>query len=563
MKILMLTRFRPLALFGAFSVLFVVAASVFAQGTSPAAPPPPPPYRIAYQLSMPRPESHLFEVRVEVETTAAAPAEAIEFQMPKWSPGRYAVFDFAKNVQEFVASSGVCPPATAKCERGPALPVTRVDTQTWAVPTRGASQLTVTYKVFADDLSGTFSQLDERHANFNGGSIFAYVVGHKPDPVTLRIEPPTGWRVVNGWTEGPDQREWRFANYDLLIDTPTEIAPNWTVNEFDVDGKSYRVVVHSFGAEGGRRDRFARDVERIVRAELKMWGRPEFDSYTFLLHFGHGGRGDGMEHLNSTQIVTPRALGDQQGYEDALDTVAHEFFHVWNVKRLRPAELGPWDFTRPLNTRSLWIAEGVTNYYGHLMQRRAGLWNDERLYRVLAGQIGQIENAPGSRLTSAEESSLLAPFLDGAPHAQETNLEQTAFSYYDKGETLGLVLDLLIRGRTDGRRSLDDVLRRMYAEFYTGSSNASYYLRGRGYTGDDFARAVSEAAGADFTEFFARHVRGTAPPPYEEALAQVGLKLVRTEAKSVAGSPRFEYRIEELEDAPREARERRSAWLKG
>ncbi|MGI8997584.1 MAG: M61 family metallopeptidase [Pyrinomonadaceae bacterium] len=517
------------------------------------------PYRIAYQLSMPRPATHLFEVQIEIETPA--PVAAIDVQMPKWSPGRYAVYDFAKNVQEFNAASGVCPPV-AKCERGPSLPITRVDTQTWSIQTRGATGVTVAYKVFADDLSGTFSQLDERHANYNGASVFAYVVGHKPDPVTLRIEPPPGWRVVNGWTEQTDQREWRFPNYDLLIDTPTEIAPNWTLDEFTVDGKSYRVVIHSFADERGQRKSLVRDIEKIVRAEIAMWGQPELDSYTFLMHFGDEKSGDGMEHLTSTQIITPGALGDQQGYEDALDTAAHEFFHVWNVKRLRPVELGPWDFTRPLNTRSLWIAEGITNYYGHLMQRRAGLWRDEHLYRALAGQIAAIENAPGSRLMSAEESSLLAPFIDGAPHAQETNLRQTTISYYIKGETLGLVLDLLIRGKTNGGRSLDDVLRRMYEEFYLQSSNSSYYLRGRGFTTDDFMRAASEVAGMDFTDFFARHVRGVEPPPYDEALAQVGLKIVKGEASSANQAGRA-YRIEELKEASTPARERRRAWLRG
>jgi predicted metalloprotease with PDZ domain len=301
-----------------------------------------------------------------------------------------------------------------------------------------------------------------------------------------------------------------------------------------------------------------------VRAEIAMWGAPEFDSYTFIFHFDPTApRGDGMEHLTSTQIISRRALGDRGVLEDALDTAAHEFFHVWNVKRLRPVELGPWDFTRPLATRSLWIAEGVTNYYGHLMQRRAGLWGDARLYAELAAGIATVENAPGSRHLSAEEASLIAPFIDRAAHYQRTNLPQTTYSYYDKGETLGLTLDLLIRARTRGAKSLDDVLRRMYEEFYLKSPAATYYLRGRGYTGDDFARAVSEVAGADFSDFFARHVRSTDRPPYEDALAGVGLRLVPTPAKDGQGRARDEYRIEEVGEATAEARRLREAWLTG
>jgi predicted metalloprotease with PDZ domain len=489
---------------------------------------------ISYHLSMSRPASHLFEVSIEVEK-AGSGADVLDFQMPRWTPGRYAVFDFAKNVQEVRAVAGICPP-DAQCKRSP-LAVARVDDQTWRVETHGNQNVTLSYKVFGDDLSGTFSQLDERHANYNGGSVFMYIVGHKHDPVSLRIDPPARWRIINGRMDKMEQREWRFPNYDLLVDTPTEIAPDWTVDEFKVDGKTYRVVVHSFGSENGRRASLVRDIEKIVRAETAMWGVPDFESYTFLIHFAADDRsGDGMEHLTSTQIIEPGALSEPDAYEGALDTAAHEFFHVWNVKRLRPAEFGPWDFTRPANTRSLWIAEGITNYYGHLMMRRAGLWTDARLLERLGEQISQIENAQGSHLMSAEESSLSAPFLDGSAHEQRTNLANTSISYYTKGEVLGIVLDLLIRRETRGRASLDDVMRRMYEEFYVRSPNANYYLRGRGYTGEDFERAASAVAGTDLHDFFVRYVRETDSPPYDEAFAAVGLRLVREPAREPYGA---------------------------
>jgi len=489
---------------------------------------------VTYRLSMSRPVSHLFEVVIEVELPKDATAKSLDFQMPKWSPGRYAVFDFAKNVQEFQALGGICPPAGLKCVQ-PDFPVSRVDDQTWRVATMNTHSLTIRYKVFGNDLSGTFSQLDPRHANYNGGSIFMYVVNHKPDPVKLVIEPPSGWRAVNGRMEQrdrADQREWHFPNYDLLIDTPTEIAPDWTENQFQVDGKRYHVIVHSFGDEGGKRPALVRDIEKIVRAETAMWGPPEFDSYTFLIHFAADDTsGDGMEHLTSTQIIEPGALGEAGVYGQTLDTVAHEFFHVWNVKRLRPMELGPWDFTRPVNTRSLWIAEGITNYYGHLMRRRAGLWDDTALLRRESETITGIENAPGSQLMSAEDSSLSAPFLDDAPHAQRTNLANTSVSYYPKGELIGLVLDLIIRGKTNGKASLDDVMRRMYDDFYLKSPNASYYLRGRGYTTEDFERVVSEVSGSDMSDFFRRYVRAVETLPYDEAFAFLGLHLARVQAR--------------------------------
>ncbi|MEA2206067.1 MAG: hypothetical protein QOE77_2843 [Blastocatellia bacterium] len=482
---------------------------------------------ISYRLGMSHPNTHLFEVSIEVETGQDFAGGAIDFQMPKWSPGRYAVFDFAKNVQEFRGSSGLCPRTPLKCSL-PDATVTRVDDQTWRVATQNTHNLTVSYKVYADDLSGTFSQLNARHANFNGGCIFMYLVGHKQDRVKLAIEPPAGWRITNASSAGPDQHEWQFANYDILIDTPTEIAPDWTEDDFKVDGKLYRVVVHSLGNEGGKRAALVKDLEKIVRAETAMWGPPEFDSYTFLLHFaGDGKSGDGMEHLTSTQIIMPGLLVEPGTYVEMLDAAAHEFFHVWNVKRLRPLELGPWDFTRPANTRGLWIAEGFTNYYGHLMQRRAGLWDDSQFLSCESDTITSVENAPGSRLMSAEESSLSAPFLDDAPHAQQHNLTNTSISYYPKGELLGFVLDLLMRGKTHGKASLDDVMRHMYDEFYLRSPAASYYLRGRGYSNEDFERAIAAISGIDAGDFFKRYVRGVEVPPYDEALAQVGLKLSR------------------------------------
>jgi predicted metalloprotease with PDZ domain len=510
----------------AFLSLLLLVTSVAALGQDQ-------PLRIKYWLAMSHPNSHLFEVNIEVEVPSDAKLESLDFQMPRWSPGRYAVFDFAKNVQEFQAAAGICPPKS-RCDMA-MRPVTRVDDQTWRVPFMNSQSLTITYKVFGNDLSGTFSELDSRHANFNGGCIFMYVVNHKQDPVSLSINPPKGWRIVNGRSAREDQSEWQFPNWDIMTDTPTEIAPDWTEDDFKVDGQQYHVVVHSLGNEGGKRPALVRDIEKIVQTETAMWGAPEFESYTFLIHFAADGHSnDGMEHLTSTQIIEPGALADPGMYEDALDAIAHEFFHAWNVKRLRPIELGPWDFTRPPNTRGLWIAEGITNYYGHLIQRRAGLWTDAKLLSTLSQQITEVENSPGSRLMSAEESSLSAPFIDDAPHAQQTNLANTSISYYPKGEVLGLVLDLLIRGKTGGRASLDDAMRRMYEEFYLKSPNATYYLRGRGYRPEDFERIVSQVAGADMSDFFKRYVRGVESPPYEEAIAQVGLRLVREPRQPVA-----------------------------
>jgi predicted metalloprotease with PDZ domain len=251
--------------------------------------------RIAYRLAMPRPASHLFHVTIDVETPPGTVPPSVDFQIPRWQPGRYSVADFAANVQEFSAHSG-----------NAALEFEKTDDQTWRVFTGGSRRLTVEYKMFGNDLSGTYAQLDVTHASFTGGELFMYPVGHKQDAVELQMEVPEGWRVINGSSETPGQSVWRYPNYELLIDNPTEVGPDWTLDTFDVDGKNYRVVVHSRASEGGHRPELVRDIEKVVRAAVAMWGPPDFDRYTFLIHYAADGVSwDGMEHLNSTQIVEP------------------------------------------------------------------------------------------------------------------------------------------------------------------------------------------------------------------------------------------------------------------
>jgi predicted metalloprotease with PDZ domain len=361
-----------------------------------------------------------------------------------------------------------------------------------------------------------------------------YVVGHKQDAAELHIQPPAGWRTINGRSETANQTDWRYPNYELLIDNPTEIGPDWTTDEFSTGGRNYRVVVHSRGNEGGRRPNLVRDLRRIVEAEVEMWGPPEFEQYTFLYHFANDNRSfDGMEHLVSTQLINGGNLADPGVLQRALEDAAHEFFHVWNVKRLRPVAFGPWDWTRPANTKSLWIAEGLTQYYGNLMLRRAGLWDDLQYLSGLEDSLRYVENSPGNRLMSAVDASLAAPFIDSAVHRQQTNLPNTSITYYLKGELLGVVMDLTIRGRTNGRRSLDDVFRQMYDEFYVKAPNASYYLKGRGYTEEDFVRVLSQVAGTDMQGFYDRYIRGVDPLPYDTALSVVGLRLVKTPTEPV------------------------------
>jgi len=497
------------------------------------------PLRIAYHVAMPNPSTHLYDVTLDVDGVHGA---TVALQLPVWSPGRYAKMDFAKNVQEFhVTNAGGKPLAWDK-----------TDGSRWVVRTGGAKGLRARYRVFANALSGTFSVLDTAHANWNGASLFMYVEGHKPDPVTLDVAPPDGWHPINGDTRTADQRHFRFENYDRLIDSPTEVAPAFLVDSFVVDGERYRTVVHHNGpAPDSAHARFVRDVERIVRYENSVFGAPPLDQYTFLFNIGYAG-GDGMEHLYSTQIIDRRPWVDSLTVLPGVGTAAHEYFHVWNVKRVRPAALGPFDYTREQYQPSLWVAEGWTQYYGLAALGRAGVVDRRAFYDAMAGIVQANLTAPGRKEVSARMASFHAPFWDGAPQGQPTNGSQTFFSYYTKGSGLALYLDLYLRAKTGNRRALDDVFNALKRRSWA-AARSSYYLQGRGYTERDVELAASEIAGEDMHPWFERYVGGTEDLDYDALLARAGLRITRGDR----------WHVEEIPDASAEQKGVREGWASG
>ncbi len=470
---------------------------------------------LSYRLEMDRPSTHLLKVEI---TAKQVTEPVLRFAMPAWAPGRYAIYDFAKNVQEFTAAGA----------NGQTLPWTQPDKQTWAVDTSHCGgTLRVSYKVFANDLTGSFSQFDTSHAAINGASVFMYLAGNKPDPLTLTLQPPKGWKIVSGFSMSLTQTTFQVPNYDILVDTPLEISPDVWANDFEEDGKTFRVAVHSYAdqdSSAGNRAALVDGLKKIVHSEMAMMPEPDFSHYTFLFHFDPGlPMGDGMEHLNSTDIIVHGRLSGN-GLSQALETAAHEFFHLWNVKRLRPVGLGPFNYSREVYTRSLWFVEGVTTYYSYVNLLRSGIWGEKEFLDRMAGEVRALREAPGRKLMSAESSSFHAWFYDRSPQMQETNFANTTISYYNKGALLGMLLDLEIRSATHGEKSLDDVMRLMYRKFYE-SPAATYYLHGRGYTEKDILDAVNQVSGADFAPFFQQYIDGTAPLPYKEALARAGLGL--------------------------------------
>jgi predicted metalloprotease with PDZ domain len=470
---------------------------------------------------------------------------AVDLQLPVWSPGRYAKMDFAKNVQDF----------TVTASDGKPLVWTKTNGSRWRIRPGAARSMRVAYRVFANaPMSGTFSVLDTNHANWNGPSLFMYVDGHKQDPVSLAVTAPTGWTIINGDVTRPGQRLFHFPNYDVMIDTPTEVAPtnDLLLDSFVVDNRLYRVMVHHNGdVATPTRERFVKDVESIVRYQNSVFGAPPLEQYTFLFNIGFPG-GDGMEHLYSTQIQHPATWTDTATLLPGITTASHEYFHVWNVKRVRPAALGPFDYTVEQYQPSLWVAEGWTSYYGFVTLRRAGIESTEAFYGRMANLIRANLTAPGRKEVSARMSSFHAPFWDGAPQGQPTNAAQTFFSYYTKGAGLAAYLDLFIRHRTDNRRSLNSAFNSLKNRTWN-APKASYYLQGRGYTEDDVEHAVSEAAGTNMKEWFERFVAGTEDLDYDEALAWAGLQLVRE----------GDWRIEEIPDILAQQMRVRMGWMTG
>jgi predicted metalloprotease with PDZ domain len=501
-------------------------------------------YRIEYTVGLTDPASHLYDVTLFVGGLTGRP---VELQMPVWSPGRYAKMDFARNVQEFtVTSSG-----------GKPVPWTKVNGSRWRVSTGSVRSMTVRYRVFANaPMSGTFSVLDTLHANWNGPSLFMYVDGHKADPVELAVLPPQGWTIINGDVTRPGQRLFRFPNYDVMADTPTEVAPSGSLllDMIVVDNRNYRIMVHHNGpVPDSLRERFVHEVESIVRYENTVFGAPPLEQYTFLFNIGFPG-GDGMEHLYSTQIQHPRAWSEGAALLPGISTAAHEYFHVWNVKRVRPLALGPFDYTAEQYQPSLWVAEGWTQYYGMATLRRAGIISDSAFLANMAGLIRENLTAPGRKEVSARMASFHAPFWDGAPQPQPTNGQNTFFSYYTKGAGIAAYLDLFIRSRSDNARSLNDAFNNLRRRTWD-APKASYYLQGRGYTEDDVERAVSEAAGTNMHAWFEQHVGGTEDMDYDTALAWAGLRLVRSDSGA--------WSLEPTPDATPEQVRVRMGWITG
>jgi predicted metalloprotease with PDZ domain len=476
---------------------------------------------LRYALGFERPNSHLLDVTIQASGLNGA---AATFAIPAWAPGHYVINNYAVNVQNFRAADSAGHPLAWK----------KTDKQTWEVTLGGNRSVTVQYQIFADTLENSWAQYDERHAFFDGPAVWMYLVGEKTLPILLTIAVPKGWRVATGM-ERTEQGTFAAPNYDTFADCPFEIS-DFAEKDFTLDGTTYHVIVHDVE---GKKDfaPFVRDLEKIVRTEVAVFapvaggaaqgGRAApFASYWFLFHVWPR-TGGGLEHLNSTEIdfssdwdnVQPGRYG-ATAYQVKLWVTAHEFFHAWNVKRLRPRPLGPFDYSREAYTPSLWIAEGLTSYYASLSMVRAGLISPQAYLKALGELITRFEEEPGRSERSIAQTSW-DTWFEGS-HRAETNLANTSYSYYDGGQILGHLLDFTIRHDTQNWRSLDDWMRLLYRR---------YALPKPGFEPEDAVHAASEVAGSDLSDFFRRYVDGKDPLPYETCFAYAGIQVVKKYAR--------------------------------
>ena len=476
---------------------------------------------IQYVLRPADPKGHLFDVTLDA---TGLPGESVTVSLPAWIPGSYMIRDFARNIVEIRADDG---------RRRIALH--KLDKHRWQARPR-SGRLRLRYRVYAWDLSVRGAHFDESHAFFNGTSVFLRIDGYESSACRVRLEPPPhtdDWRVATTLPRA-GARAWGFGDYqardyDELIDHPVEMGV-FEVAGFDAGGARHEVVVT--GRHDGDLARFARDLERICSAQARLFeprgGKAPIDRYLFLLTLVGDGYG-GLEHRASTALIASRndmprhgLEAPDEGYRRLLGLASHEYFHTWNVKRIKPAVFAPYRLDAESYTRLLWVFEGFTSYYDDLMLRRAGTVDRAAYLGMVAENLSRVLAGPGRKLQSVAESSFDAWTRF---YKQDENAANAIVSYYTKGGLVALALDLAIRERSAGRRSLDDVMRLMWRRY-----GRDFDTAGTGVEEGEMPTLVYAATGLDLRREIERWAEGTDDLPLAELLASHGLCLTMSPA---------------------------------
>ncbi len=458
---------------------------------------------VRYELSFPNAVHHEAEIRA---TFSGVGKEPLEVLMSRSSPGRYALHEFAKNVSNFRANDS----------EGHPLKLQHDSPYSWLV-TPGTGTVVCSYTLYGDRADGTYAAIDETHAHLNLPATLVWARGFEHVPATLAFEKPagSGWKAATQLIPNPDGT---FSAPDLewMMDSPVELSAS-PLREWKLDDATFRLALHFDGTDA-EANAFEEMCKNVVAEEKGVFGQfPKYDhgTYTFIVDYLPYANGDGMEHRDSTVISGALNLGEST--RRAIGTVSHEFFHCWNVRRIRPKSLEPFDFERADMSSELWFAEGFTNYYGDLILKRANLSTFDEFLDQMSGAVNAVLNDPGRKVLSPAGMSEQAPFVDAARSIDPTNVANNFISYYTYGQALAFGLDLAIRARYPGK-SLDDWMRTMWREHPDID---------RPYDMDDLELALAQTTGdARFAhQVFQDHIKGTQPLDYAQLAAAAGLSL--------------------------------------
>lgn len=454
--------------------------------------------KVGFEVSFKEPQAHYVEMEMTISGLAK---DYVDVKMPVWAPGSYLVREFAKSVEDFSATAG-----------GKPVKFEKVKKNAWRVYSAKSNAIKIKYRVYGFEVSVRTPFIDESHAFLSSTGIFMYPDGLLKLPSTVKIIPYKGWSKVSTGLEPVAGQPFTYtaSDFDVLFDSPIEVG-NQEVFDFMASGVKHEVAM--YGGGNYDKERLKVDMAKVIEQATAIYGENPNKHYTFIVHnFERGG--GGLEHLNSTVLGASRnAYQTPEGYLGFLNLVAHEYFHLWNVKRMRPIALGPFDYDNENYTTNLWVAEGFTSYYENKLVLRAGFVDPKTFVDGLVTAVANVSNTPGAKVQSAAESSYDAWIKGYRPNENSNN---TGVSYYSKGEVVGLLMDLEIAQATKGAKSLDDVMKAMYLQGKT--------LK-RGYTDAEFKAMVEKISGKSFTDFWAKYVNGTHPVEYDKYFGYAGITI--------------------------------------
>jgi predicted metalloprotease with PDZ domain len=459
--------------------------------------------KLTYHLSMPQPNSHYFAVKIDVQENTVAQQE---FKLPVWTPGSYLVREFSKNLNQVRAIDA----------QGKELTVKKKAKNAWEVQCNGAASYTVFYEVYAFELSVRTPFLDNTHGFVAGAGVFMYTEETRNQLGVLKIYPHASFKKVStalapaDYKSEPGCQTFVFKDYDQLVDSPIEIGNH---QEFSFMAAGVRHRVAMYGEANYNIAELQRDMAKVVESATAVFGSNPNQDYLFIVHNVTDGQG-GLEHLNSCVLSVSRWSYTGSNYLGFINLVAHEYFHLWNVKRIRPIELGPFNYDQECYTSLLWVMEGITSYYDELLLLRAGFYTKTEFLSKLQSQINYVEGSPGSRVQPVAHASFDAWIKAYRPNENSSN---TTMTYYSRGAVIGAVLDAYLIQRSKGKQSLDGFMQLLYQKYALDLK--------RGFSETEFEQELANYCGEDMHAFFTQYVNGTAIIPYQQYFEPMGLKV--------------------------------------